>query len=170
MNKTILKYGLLSGLAAATLMLCTAFYFHNSSDYSNGEIFGYTGILLSMIFVFLGVRAYREKDGGGTISFGKGFLVGLAITLISCTLYVVTWLIVYETLMPDFLEKFMDTTLAQMRASGASEAKIQMETAKMEEYRTMYQNPFLRAGLTFLEPFPVGLLATLVSALVLKRR
>lgn len=169
MNKTILTYGLISGLVAAALMVCTALYFKNSGNYANGEFFGYAGIVLSMLFIFLGVRAYREQSPEGLLSFGKGFQVGLLITLISCVLYVVAWMIVYQTLMHDFMDKFIDTSMAQLRASGASEARIQAEAAKMEEYKVMYQNPLVRAALTFIEPFPIGLLATLVSALVLKR-
>lgn len=170
MNKTILRYGLLSGVIAALLMTLTALYYHNSTDFSGGEVIGYAGILLSMLFVFLGVRAYREQQEGRSFGFGKAFQAGILITLISCVLYVVTWLVVYETLMPDFMDKFIEQSLAKLRASGASEVVVQQEAAKMQEYKTMYENPLIRAAMTFIEPFPVGLLVTLVSALILQRK
>lgn len=170
MNKTILRYGLLSGLVAAILMVCTALYFHQTMNFDYGQIIGYVGILLSMLFVFFGVRAYRDQTLGHAFGFGKAFQVGLLITLISCALYVVAWLIVYETLMPDFMDKFIEHALGKMRASGASEAEVQAEMAKMQEMKTMYQNPLIRAMFTFLEPFPVGLLVTLISAAVLRKR
>ncbi|HNM27459.1 MAG TPA: DUF4199 domain-containing protein, partial [Saprospiraceae bacterium] len=78
-------------------------------------------------------------------------------------------MLVYEILMPDFMEKYADHMLASLRASGASEAVIQQQTAKMAEYKAMYQNPFVRIALTFIEPFPMGLLVTVISALILKR-
>ena len=170
MNKTILTYGLLSGALTSVLMIGTAAYFNASQDTSNGALIGYTGIVLSMLLVYFGVRAYREREASDGWGFGKAFQAGLLITLISCVCYVVSWLLVYEFVMPDFMDKYIEQSLAQMRSSGLGEEQIQQQAAKMEEMREMYKNPFVRAGLTFLEPFPIGLLTTLVSALVLRKK
>jgi len=170
MNKTILTYGLLSGAVAAVLMTGTAIYFKNSMDTSNGTLFGYAGILLSMLFVYFGTRAYRDQKTPAGLSFGEAFKVAILITVISCICYVVAWLIVYQTLMPDFMDKFIEQTLAKLKESGASETQISQEAAKMEEMKVMYRNPLFRAAITFLEPFPVGLLVSLVSSFVLRRK
>jgi len=34
----------------------------------------------------------------------------------------------------------------------------------------LYENPLYNAAITFLEPFPVGVLMTLISAAVLRRK
>jgi hypothetical protein len=34
----------------------------------------------------------------------------------------------------------------------------------------MYKNPLINVAMTFIEPFPVGLLVTLVSAAILRKR
>lgn len=170
MNKTILNYGLLSGAVGAMLMLCSAFYFKNTANFDNGEIIGYAGILLSMLFVFFGVRAYRDRESGDSFGFGKAFQTGLVITLISCVCYVAAWMLVYEFFMHDFMDKYIDHSLTKMRADGIAETQIQQEAAKMEDFKEMYKNPFTRAALTFLEPFPIGLLTTLASALILRKR
>lgn len=170
MNKTILTYGLLSGAVASALMLCTAFYFKSSMDTSNGALIGYAGIVLSMLVVFFGVRTYRQREAGDGWGFGKAFQTGLFITLISCACYVVSWMLVYEFVMPDFMDRYIAHSLEQMRAAGQSAEQIQAEAAKMEEMRELYKNPLARAGLTFLEPFPIGLLTTLVSAFVLRKK
>jgi hypothetical protein len=45
------------------------------------------------------------------------------------------------------------------------------ETARqMESFKKLYDTPLLNAAVTFLEPFPVGLLVTLISAAVLRKR
>lgn len=170
MNKTVLKYGLISGACAAVLMILTAFRIKDSNGFEHGEIYGYTGILLSMIFVFLGVKAYRDKNLDGRISFGKAFQVGILITVISCICYVLAWMFVYQTIIPDFMDKYVAHMLEQMRQSGATPEQISQETQKMESFKTMYQNPFVRFGMTFLEPFPVGLLVTLISAAILRKQ
>jgi len=170
MNKTILTYGLISGAVASVLMFSTALYYRSASEFKYGEIFGYVGILLSMLFVYFGVRAYRDGQAGGALSFGKALQAGLLITLISCVCYVITWMVVYEYVMPDFMDKFIEQTLAHMKQSGMDEARFQQEAAKMQEYKTMYQNPLTRMALTFMEPLPIGLLTALVSSLILKRK
>jgi len=40
----------------------------------------------------------------------------------------------------------------------------------MADFRQMYRNPLINVALTFLEPLPVGLLASLISAGLLKRK
>ena len=50
--------------------------------YKIAEIVGYSTILLSMIFVFLGIKKYRDENNGGNISFGEALKVGVLIVLI----------------------------------------------------------------------------------------
>ncbi|MEZ4928033.1 MAG: DUF4199 domain-containing protein [Saprospiraceae bacterium] len=170
MRKTILTYGLISGLITAVLMVASSIYYKKTSSFEFGEVIGYTSIFLSMLFVFLGVKAFRDKLQDGSITFGKAFQVGIMITIISCLIYVITWLILYETLMSDFMEKYASEMLSKMQASGATAEKIAEETEKMEYYKEMYKNPLYRFLFTFIEPFPVGLLVTLISAAVLRTK
>lgn len=170
MKQTILRYGLISGAIAAVLMLASAFYFRSTADFKYGAYFGYVGIFLSMIFVFVGVRHYREAVAGGVLSFGKGFQIGLLIAIISCVCYVLTWFFVYEFIMPDFMDQYMAHSLAQLQQSGAGQAEIERFTAEMNQFKEMYKNPLVRFGLTFLEPFPMGFLVSLISAFVLRKR
>jgi hypothetical protein len=158
MKQTILRYGLISGAIAAVLMVGTSMYFASTMNFDNGQYFGYAGILLSMLFVYFGVRSYREQVNGGVLSFGKGFQVGLLIAIVSCLCYVLAWMLVSETLMPDFMDKYIAHSLAQMQQSGVAQAEIERHTTEMEQFKEMYKNPFIKFGLTFLEPFPVGFL------------
>lgn len=169
MQNTILRYGLYSGTLAAILMIFTTVFYSSNMDFESGQYVGYAGILLSMMFVFLGVRAYRDQNGG-TLTFGKGFQVGLLIVIISSLCYVIAWMILYETVLPDFLDKYSEHTLNKLRNSGASEAAIHKHTVEMSQFKEMYANPFIRFGLTFLEPFPVGFLVALLTALALRRK
>lgn len=171
MKKIVLTYGLISGGIAAALMFAMALYMGNDpANFENGEIFGYASIILSMLLVFLGVRAYREQVGGGRLTFGQGFQVGILITIISCICYVLAWQVVYRTLMPDFMEQFVDLTLNKMKKDDASAAAIAEKTAEMENFREMYKNPLFNMAITFLEPFPIGLAVTLATAGILRKK
>jgi hypothetical protein len=171
MKKTVWTYGLLSGgilaaLTATLLPLC----FNGTLAFENSELVGYSAMLLSFIAVFFGIRSYRENHGGGTITFGKAFKVGILITLITCAVYVIGWEIVYWGFIPDFGDKFAALTLEKARADGQSAAELAELSASMERFKVWYRNPFFNVGMTFLEVFPVGLVMTLVSAAILRRK
>ena len=131
---------------------------------------GYTSMVLSFLLVFFGIRSYRENVGNGEITFLRAFSVGILITLISCVCYVATWEIVASRLMPDFIDKYTSYAIAKIQASGASAQQIEAKRQEMAHFAQLYANPLFRTAMTFLEPLPVGLLITLVSALILRRK
>lgn len=172
MKKTVLIFGLISGAISSALMAVNM-SFIDQIGFDKGLYFGYTAIVLSFILVFFGIKSYRDNVGGGQVSFGKAFQVGILITLISCALYVATWEVVYNTnksAMTDFMDKYTAHVIEKEKSAGASEAVLQQKRVEMAEAREMYKNPVIRAGMTFLEPFPVGLVITLVSAGVLRKK
>jgi uncharacterized protein DUF4199 len=169
MKKTILTFGLISGVVSSVLMLATV-PFIDRIGFDKGVIVGYTAMVLSFLLVFFGIRSYRENVGDGQISFGRALSVGLLITLISCLCYVVTWEIVYFKLMPDFFDKYTSYIVEQVRASGASQQVIDAKTQEMKTFKALYDNPLFNAAVTFLEPLPIGVLISLISAAILRRR
>jgi hypothetical protein len=127
-------------------------------------------MLLAFSLVFVGVKQYRDKFNAGQISFGKAFRIGFFIVLVASSMYVVAWLFNYYLLMPDFLEKYSAHMLEEMKAQGASAEKIQKESKEMASFAKMYQNPFFNALMTYVEILPVGVVVTLISAMILKRK
>ena len=169
LKKTILIFGLISGVISSLMMIATVpFMDRIGSDH--GYVIGYTTIILSLLLVFFGVRSYRDNVAKGQITFGKAFLVGLAITVISCLCYVATWEIIYNNFMPDFMDKYGAHVLQKMQASGATAAAIQQKSEEINKLKVLYKNPFFNMAMTFIEPFPVGLVITLISAAVLRKK
>jgi hypothetical protein len=103
------------------------------------------------------VRSYRENVAGGHLTFGRGFAVGILITLISCACYVGTWEIVYYKFMPGFAEKYAAHMVERAKASGASQQKLDETEQKAKQFEHMYHNPAVNVALTFMEVFPIGL-------------
>ena len=169
MKKTILVFGFISG-AISAVMLSATVPFADKIGFDKGEYLGYTVIVLSLLLVFFGIRSYRDNVGNGQISFGRAFAVGISITVISCVCYVVTWEVLYYKFLPDFMDKYGAYLVAKAKASGASPAEMQSQIAELKKYKELYKNPFINAALTFIEPFPVGLVITLVSAAILRRK
>jgi hypothetical protein len=173
MKKNILIYGLIAGILVSTFMLVSmnyASYCEGNVDYSTSMLIGYASMLIAFSLVFVGIRNYRDKYNGGVISFGKAFKVGIMIVLIASTMYVVAWMIDYFFFMPDFADKLCTKMLAELKAGGASQEKIAKETKEMAGFVKNYKNPLFVALMTYVEILPVGLVVTLISSLILKRK
>jgi len=169
MKRTVLTFGLLGGAVMAMMMFATL-PFVDRIGFDKGFIIGYTTMILAFMMVFFGIRSYRENIGQGHISFGRAFAVGMLITLIACVCYVVAWEILYFNFMPDFLDKYSAYVIGKARASGASQQAIDAQVQQMKSFKAMYANPLINAAMTFTEPFPVGLLVTLISAAILRKK
>jgi hypothetical protein len=173
MTKNILIYGLIAGVIVSILMLTSVNYISHCEgnvDYTTSMLIGYAAMLLAFSLVYVGIRNYRNKYNGGVISFGKAFKIGILIVLIASTIYVIAWLIDYFFFIPDFAEKLSANMLAELKASGASQSEIDKETKEMADFARMYKNPFFNAMITYVEILPVGLIVTLISSLILKRK
>ena len=172
MKRNILVYGLIAGIVVAVLMLFNVNYLGQAgrASYSTSLILGYASMLIAFSLVYVGIRNYRDKYNEGVISFGKAFKIGIMIVLIASTIYVVAWLIDYFFFMPDFMEKYSANMIDKLKASGASQVEIDKQTKEMASFARMYKNPFFNAMMTYVEILPVGLIVTLISSLILKRK
>jgi len=169
MRKIVLTFGLIAGAILSAMMLITL-PFHDQIGFDKSAVVGYTTMVLAFLMVFFGVRSYRDNVAGGSVTFGRAFIVGLMITAVASVCYVATWELVGYRLAPDYLDKYAAYSVEKARKSGATDAQIAAKTKEMTEFKEMYKNPLVNISLTFLEPLPVGLLFTLVAAGVLSRK
>jgi hypothetical protein len=169
MRKIVLTFGLIAGAIMSVMMLVTI-PFQDQIGFDKGAIIGYTTMVLAFLMVFFGVRSYRDNVAGGSVTFGRAFLVGILITLIASICYVVTWQFIYYNMAPDFIDKYSAYAIEQVKASGASEAQIAVQKKELVEFMEMYKNPFVNIAFTFIEPLPVGIVFTMVTAGVLSRK
>jgi hypothetical protein len=174
MKKNIIIYGLIAGIVVSVLMLFTTHYLSycaGNVDYDTSMLIGYASMIIAFSIVYVGIRNYREKYNGGVISFGKAFKIGLTMVLIASTIFVSAWLIDYFFFMPPgFIEKSFAYELDQLKASGASQIELDEKTKEMANFYRMYKNPFFNAMMTYAIILPVGLIVTLISSLILKKK
>lgn len=170
MKKTVLTFGLISGVIMSVLIFAIL-PFHDRIGFDRGVYVGYTTMLMAFLLVFFGIRSYRENVGGGEISFGRAFLVGILISLITCVFYVVTWEIIYFNFLPDFGEKYMNYLSEKARTSGASPEQLAQQMARAKQMIALMDKPLLGSLIVFIaEPLPVGVAMTLISAAILRKR
>ena len=169
MRKIVLTYGLIAGAILSVMMLLTM-PFHDEIGFDKGMIIGYSTMVLAFLMIFFGVKTYRDNMAGGQVSFGKAFQVGILITAVATVCYVATWQVVYRKLVPDYDEKYTAYSLEQARQQGASAEEVAVKERELTAFWEKYQTPLVNIAYTSLEPLPVGLVFTLVTAGILSRR
>jgi len=156
MFKLILRYGIIAGLIVAIPMIW--FMARLPADAGvgamGGYLRGYLIMLVALSMVFLGIKQYRDRALGGAIKFGTAFLVGLGITFVASVFYVIGWEVASAVSDFDFAKAWARTMPA---ADGA-------------KFLRDYANPLFRLPMVFIEIFPVGILVSLISAAVLRKR
>jgi hypothetical protein len=151
MKKVVLTFGLIGGAILAVMMMAI-FPFHEQIGFDRGVYVGYTTMVLAFLMVYFGAQSYRDNVAGGSVTFGRAFMVGLLISLVIMACYVALWQVMYYNFMPDYLDQ------------------IAVQAKEMREFGQMYQNPLVNAAFTVLEPLPVALVFTLVTAGVVSRK
>ena len=169
MKSDVLKFGLLAGAILSVTMLISMRFMHTFSN-ETGMVIGYATMVLAFLFIYFGVRSYRDNVAGGEIGFLKALGVGVSIGLIASACYVATWEVMYFSGKNDFIEKYQAREVESMRKGGASEAQITAKQEEMRKLAEMYRNPIFNSAITLMEPLPVAIVFALVSAGVLSRR
>jgi hypothetical protein len=167
MKKLVLTNGIIAGVISISMILISM---QLKLGYENAMLFGYASMILAFSFIFVGIKNYRDKHNNGFITFGKAFKIGLFITLIASTIYVLVWLVDYFFFMPDYLDNYNNQAIEKIKQSGASQEVIAKEIAEAAKFTAMYKNPFFNALITYTEILPVGVIISLIAALILKRK
>jgi len=170
MKKIVLVCGLISGFLFSVWMVIAMNMVYRSENFEANAIVGYAAMILIFSLIFVGIKNYRDKYNNGVITFGKAFKIGLYIAIIGSTMYVITWLIDYYFFIPDFMDRYTACMIRQCKESGAILAEISKKTAEMAQFKEMYKNLIFVVLITYSEVLPAGLLVTLISSLILKRK
>ncbi len=170
MKNLVLRYGLYSAGIMVGVFLFTFFFVAKESEmgFKIAEIVGYSTILLSMVFVFFGIKKHRDENKSGTISFGEALKVGVLIVLIPSIAFGLYNLFYIEVLDPNFMENYYQYTIEEYQAS-MEPAEFEAMKVKMEKEKEMFQNTFFQFVLMFLTVFIIGFIVALISSIVLKR-
>jgi hypothetical protein len=170
-RKLVLTYGLFSGgIVGALLMSTLSMYLTNETIMENGMLIGYSTMVISLSLIFFGIKSLRDNQYNGSITFGKAAQVGLLITLIASVIYAGAWEISYSKIGNDFNKKMQEQYYEQLQEEGLSEAELQEEKEKIDTSIEYYKNPVIRFGITLTEVFPVGIILTLISAGLLRKK
>lgn len=168
MKRNVLIFGLVVGTILCINMVYMVRMCYSDKDFESNDVLGYAVMVVIFSLIFFGIRNYRNKELGGTISFGKAFKTGALIALMGATVYVVVWLFYYYLFVPEFLDHYIKHVLRE--TAQRAPAELAEKTKEMAEFKEMYKNPLFVVVTTYMEVLPVGLIVALISALILKRK
>src|SRR5579864_1484286 len=169
MKKTVLTFGLIAGLIISILM-GGSLVLADKIGAGHSMALGYTIMVASFLLVYFGIRSYRDNNLAGHISFGRAFACGILITLITTVCYVAMWEVLYFNFMPHFMDSYFAAQIHQVQSSGLDPATTAARVAAIQRSQQLYQNPLVNMAYTFIEPLPVGIIITLISAALLRRK
>ena len=168
MKKTVVKFGLYA-LVSGFVLFGLPFLFGMGVDFAYGELIGYSSMIISLLFVYFGIKHYRDKVNGGEISLAKALGIGMLIALFSAGGVAIFDYIYTTHINPDFVKDYLDYSLNKMETNLSPE-EFQTESTKLIQQMKDYGSPEFMAFMMFATVLILGFIISLISGLILQRK
>ncbi len=168
MKKTVIKFGLLAFLSGF-ILFGLPFFLGMGVDYDYGELIGYTAMVLSLLFVYFGIKHYRDNENNGKISFRKTILIGMLITFGSAVGVALFDYIYTSQINPDFASEYLEYSINKMQETLSAE-EVKVKAAELKQQMEDYGSPGFMAFMMFASVVILGFIITLISGLILQRK
>jgi putative flippase GtrA len=167
MKKTVLKFGLY-GFCTAAVLFFLALVLGSELSYKAQEIIGYSSIVISLLFVFFGIKNYRDKENNGYISFGRALGVGMLITLFAALGFAIIDFVYTSYINPEFVESYMNHSIEKLQLEYSGEELANKTKEVKESFEGM--TSFGLALFMFSTVILIGFIISLISSLVLNKK
>ncbi|MDH7447516.1 DUF4199 domain-containing protein [Aquimarina sp. 2201CG14-23] len=168
MKNTVLRYGIYGAITICVLFILALTLGKNLS-YFTQEVIGYTSMVVSLIFVFFGIKHYRDKENNGIVSFGKALVIGMLISLLAAIAFGLLDVIYIKYINPDFTTEYYAHMVEQMRSS-LPEAEFKVKLAELETQKELFSSPLMNFLLMSATVLIIGFIISLISGLILQRK
>lgn len=168
MNNTIIRYGFFASTTICILFLLS-WFLGKDLDFDTQEIIGYASMIVSLSFIFFGIKHFRDRQNNGTITFGKAVLIGVLISLCTAITFGLLDVVYIKVINPDFLNEYYDASITQMEESLSPEA-FDRKLAELESQKQLFSNIWVNFLVMSMTVFFIGLIISLLSAMILKHK
>jgi hypothetical protein len=169
MKQTVFRFGIYSLLLILALSCIQFFVLMDRLNYEVMEVVGYLTILLSMIFVFFGIRYYKNERNNGVLSFGQGLKIGVLIVFFPAIFFGVFDVIYTGVINPHWQTDYTNYYLSHMKATK-SPAEFETESKKLRDNMELFGKPHMQFLIMFATVFIIGFIVSIISALALRRK
>ena len=168
MKRTALRYGLYSAIILTGLMSLSLFLSPRLGlNYDDREVVGYLSIFLSMIFIFLGIRYYRNQNNG-YLSFGQGLKLGVLMALLPAVLFGL-FNMIYGLVNPHFFQDYANYYIEDMRRTMPAK-EFEVEKAAFLKKMDFLRPPLMQFLVMAITVFVIGFIVAIISSLALQRK
>jgi Protein of unknown function (DUF4199) len=168
MKPVIYRYGVYAGLSILALTAIHFFVVMPNASWETAEFAGYLTMILSMVFVFMGIRYYRDHVNNGFLSFTQGLKLGALIVLMPAVCFALLDILYAKVLNPSWSDEYFGYYVEKIKASAPAD-KLEEELQKLQKNKEMFSNPFIQFLLMAVTVYVIGLIVTIISSLTLRR-
>ena len=162
--KPNIKYGIILGgiLMAISLLL---YALGMDKDETVSKIAGVFNILIPIIITFLGIKALRDENQNGFITFGQGFSCGMVISIVGAVISGIYSYLYFVVINPGMVTYIRMKQEQEMLDRGLSESEVEKMAGTLE----MWSTPGMMAAFAIIGMIILGLVISLIAAAILKR-
>lgn len=168
MKNTIIKFGVYSLLTASILFLLS-FLLGENLDYDMQAVVGYASMVISLLFVFFGIKHYRDHENDGKVSLAKAIVIGLLISLFAALGFAIVDYIYTTQINPDFASEYLAHSIKEMEAT-LSPTEFEEQKKTLTKQMEDYGSPIALASMMFVTVTIIGFIISLISGLILQRK
>ena len=170
MKKIILRYGIYAGIAEFVCFVVTWLIIDITNvDHKVQGFIGYVAIICPMVFVYFGIRYFRDQISSGGITFLKAVQVGLLIVIIPTISFAIIETVYVLYIEPNFYENVAAYDITQYRKK-LSPVEFAAKLKEIKQQLALYKNPLYNFLGMILTIGALGIIATLISALLTMKR
>ena len=170
MKKTGLRYGAYAGFFELICFVLTwiVIYLFKPGFGVQGYI-GYASIISPLIFIYFGVRYYRDRVNNGGISFLRALQVGLLIVIVPALSFAIVETVYVELIDPKFYDNVYAQDIEQYR-KVLPPAEFAIRLKEIKEELILDKNPVFNFLMMVLTISALGIIIALISSVLLMRR
>lgn len=168
--KVPLKYGLIgSGLS---VILILVFYFSNRHPLLIPIYYDYR-IFLFGVFIFFGIKEFKEYYNGNRLHFWQGITIGVII-YVSIGILIGAFILLFSNVQPEFLQQYIDGTIRGLELNKElliTESPITISEEEFQQQITLLKDtpPYKLTLDFFIKSCLIGFMISIIMAVVMRR-
>jgi len=159
---TALRYGLIGG--AITIVVGLISYLLGMET-SLGRTLGMLNVLAWIIIPVLAIRAHRDGDLGGYITYGRSLGTGVLSAIVMGLVGAIWSILLYKVIDPGIADRMVEMVTEQWEAAGMSDEQIEEMLPMATRFTGLV--PMLISSI--LGSAIIGLIVSLIAGAVMKR-
>jgi hypothetical protein len=170
MKKAILRYGGYSALAElVSFVLVWLLLSLVKIDIKVQGTISWFVIVCPLIFVYFGIRYYRDVVNNGSITFINAIKLGLLMVLLPAFAYAIIETVYVEYLNPKFYETIASFEIAEYHKT-LSATEYAAKLKEINQQLITDKNPVYNFSMMVLVIGALGTIITVISALILQKK